>query len=76
MALIKLGEEKMIWLKKLFLEEYEVRIWYDDPKKVTLYRMKTINKLNPKTLVGKDVDGLKVELNVQAPFNYEVKKIL
>lgn len=66
----------MMWLKKLFLEEYEVRIWYDDPKKITLYRMKTINKLNSKTLVGKDVDGLRVELNVQTPFNYEVKKIL
>jgi hypothetical protein len=63
------------FLKDFFLEEYEVSIWYEDPVKVTTYRLKTIQKLTSNTLKGKDMNGFSVELVVQNPFNYQVKKI-
>lgn len=69
--------QKLIEMIKNFLyEEYEVKIWYDsDPKKFTEYRLKSIEKLTSTTLKGKNMSGLAVELQVQIPFNYQVKKI-
>lgn len=69
--------QKLVKMIKDFLyEEYEVKIWYDtDPNKVTVYRLKSIEKLTPTILKGKDVSGLVVELQVQVPFNYQLKKI-
>lgn len=69
--------QKLITMIKNFLyEEYEVKIWYDaDPKKVTEYRLKSIEKLTPTTLKGKNMSGFAVKLQVQIPFNYQVKKI-
>ena len=69
--------QKLVKMIKDFLyEEYEVKIWYDsDPTKVTEYRLKSIEKLTSTLLKGKDTSGLVVELQVQVPFNYQLKKI-
>lgn len=63
------------WLKNYFSDEYEVSIWYDDPKQITIYNLKSITKLTSTTLKGKTASGHIVELQVQSPFNYQVKKI-
>jgi hypothetical protein len=64
------------WFKDLLYEEYEVEIWYDaDPTKITKYKLNKIDKLTSTVLKGRDADGFSVELQVQTPFNYQVKKI-
>lgn len=69
--------QKLIkWFKDILYEEYEVSIWYDsDPSKVSKYNLKKIDKLTSTTLKGRDIFGFVVELHVQTPFNYQVKKI-
>ena len=63
-------------IKDFLYEEYEIQIWYDsDPKKVTEYRLKSIEKLTSTVVKGRDMSGFSVELQVQTPFNYQVKKI-
>ena len=65
------------WIKVIFLEEFEVIIWYgDEPINPIVYKLKKIDKINSKILKGKGVDGLPVELVVQTPFNYQIKKTL
>lgn len=65
------------WIKRLFLEEYHVTIWYDnDPKAKSTYKLKKINKITNKYLNGVDVHGHTITLSVEIPFNYEVKKVL
>lgn len=64
------------WPKKLFLEEYHVTIWFDDPKSKSTYKLKKINKITNKYLNGVDVDDNVITLSVEIPFNYEVKKVL
>jgi hypothetical protein len=69
--------QKLIEMIKNFLyEEYEVKIWHDaDPTKITEYRLKSIEKLTSTVVKGRDMSGFSVELQVQTPFNYQVKKI-
>lgn len=65
------------WLKKLMYDEYHVTIWYDsDPKAKTVYKLKKINKINNKQLVGVTVEGHSITMSVEVPFNYEMRKVL
>jgi len=64
------------WWLDLTKEEYHVTIWYDtDPKSKTVYKLKSVGKLNNKRLEGVTVEGSKITLSVEVPFNYEVRKI-
>jgi hypothetical protein len=64
------------WWLDLTKEEYHVTIWYDtDPKAKTVYKLKSVGKLNNRRLEGVTVEGSKITLSVEVPFNYEVRKI-
>jgi hypothetical protein len=69
-------KDKLIaWWKDFIFEEYEVKVWYEDPKKYSLYNLKKITKLSPTVLKGVDIDGVTIEMVVQNKFNYQVRKI-
>lgn len=64
------------WWLDFIKEEYHITIWYDaDPKAKTIYKLKTISKLTNKKLEGVTVEGNKITLSVEVPFNYEVRKV-
>lgn len=64
------------WWLDLTKEEYHITIWYDhDPKAKTIYKLKSIAKLTNKKLEGTTVEGSKITLSVEVPFNYEVRKV-
>jgi hypothetical protein len=64
------------WWLDLTKEEYHVTIWYDtDPKAKTVYKLKSVGKLNNRRLEGVTIEGSKITLSVEVPFNYEVRKI-
>jgi len=85
--------EKIIWYKRfwnwivsLFLEEYELTVWYvyeeyDDSlgMKVTrrserTYLLKDIRKKTPTHIRGKDINGYDFEIKTVAPFDYQITK--
>lgn len=63
-----------IWFWQLFLNEWEVTIWYE-PSKKTAYKFKYISKVDSKTLKGRLTSGEPFELKTQEPFNFQIKKV-
>lgn len=77
------------WLKELFRDksEYQVFIWYVyeeiEPKdgskvirrKCREYQMKDILKKSNTHIIGKNMDGKKVEIKAVSPFDYEIHRI-
>lgn len=75
------------WFVSLFVEEYELTVWYvyenyesDKGMKVKRraaqkYNLKDISKKTSKHIIGKYVDGSDFEIKTVDPFDYEIKKI-
>ena len=71
----RLIAKPFVWsFKYLFVNEWEVTIWYD-PQKKTQYNFKLISKMTSKHLKGKLVSGENFELITQEPFNYQIRKV-
>ena len=62
------------WLVKLFVNEWEITIWYD-PLKKTAYHFKWVEKCDPTHIKGRLVSGEPFELKTQDAFNYQIKKV-
>ena len=63
------------YFKTLFLEEYQVVIWNEEPMNRQVFAFKKIEKIDPNNLVGVLTTGERFEMCVQTPFNFTVKKI-
>ena len=72
------------WLKRLWLEEFEVTIWFtkdknpldDSPaRSKKIFNMKKITTKKQNPFKGVDVDGNEIEIKTTAPFDYQIKKI-
>ena len=73
------------WLKRLWLEEFEVTIWFtkekvnpldDSPSRSKkVFNMKKITTKKQTHFKGVDIDGNEIESKTTAPFDYQIKKI-
>ncbi len=69
------------WLKTLFLEEYELTVWYKggtdfDPKTTKrVYRMKSISKKTQTHFKGTQTNGKSLEIKTTSPFDYQIEKL-
>tara|TARA_B100000927_G_scaffold280198_1_gene264481 strand:- start:4755 stop:4988 length:234 start_codon:yes stop_codon:yes gene_type:complete len=73
------------WLKRLWLEEYEVTIWFNKEKlnpfadeKVRskkVFFMKKIQTKKQTHFRGIDIDNNQIEIRTTEPFDYQIKKI-
>ena len=73
------------WLKRLWLEEYEVTIWFNKEKlnpfadeKVRskkVFFMKKIQTKKQTHFRGIDIDNNQIEIKTTEPFDYQIKKI-
>lgn len=69
------------WLKTLFLEEYELTVWYKsgtefDPKTTKrVYRLKSISKKTQTHFKGTMMNGHSLEIKTTEPFDYQIEKI-
>jgi hypothetical protein len=69
------------WFKDLFLEEFEVTIWFKggteyNPEEFKRdWRMKKIITKKQTHFVGIDIDGNMVEIKTTTPFDYRIRKI-
>jgi len=62
------------WIVKLFLNEWEISIWYD-PLRKTVYNFKWVEKCTPTHIKGRLVTGEPFELRTQDAFNYQIRKV-
>lgn len=75
------------WIKSLFVEEYELTVWYvyemnEDPRGMKTVRRKSrtyilsdITKRTNKHIVGKESNGERFEIKTVEPFDYQIRKI-
>lgn len=69
------------WIKTLFLEEYELTVWYSggtefDPKTTKrTYRLKSISKKTQTHVKGTLMNGHTLEIKTTKPFDYQIEKI-
>ena len=73
------------WLKRLWLEEYEVTIWFNKEKlnpfadeKARSKKVFHMNKIQTKKQThfrGIDIDNNQIEIKTTEPFDYQIKKI-
>lgn len=69
------------WIKTLFLEEYELTVWYSggtefDPKSTKrVYKMKSISKKTQNHIKGVKTNGHPLEIKTTKPFDYQIEKI-
>lgn len=76
------------WVQSLFVEQYELTVWFhaettvssDGMKTITrsrrIYHLSSITKRSPKHIVGKDENGFPLEIRTVEPFDYTIRKIL
>tara|TARA_B100000401_G_C52721866_1_gene679031 strand:+ start:293 stop:526 length:234 start_codon:yes stop_codon:yes gene_type:complete len=73
------------WLKRLWLEEYEVTIWFNKEKlnpfadekarSKKVFHMKKIQTKKQTHFRGIDIDNNQIEIKTTEPFDYQIKKI-
>ena len=73
------------WLKRLWLEEYEVTIWFNKEKlnpfadekarSKKVFHMKKIQTKKQTHFRGIDKDNNQIEIKTTEPFDYQIKKI-
>ena len=73
------------WLKRLWLEEYEVTIWFNKEKlnpfadekarSKKVFHMKKIQTKKQTHFRGIDIDNNQIEIKTTEPFDYKIKKI-
>ena len=75
------------WIVSLFVEEYELIVWYVHEEydeslgmKVTKrserkYLLKDISKKSNKHIRGKDINGHRFEIKTVKPFDYQIRKL-
>ena len=73
------------WLKRLWLEEYEVTIWLNKEKlnpfadekarSKKVFHMKKIQTKKQTHFRGIDIDNNQIEIKTTEPFDYQIKKI-
>ena len=73
------------WLKRLWLEEYEVTIWFNKEKlnpfadekarSKKVFHMKKIHTKKQTHFRGIDIDNNQIEIKTTEPFDYQIKKI-
>lgn len=76
------------WLISLFVEEYELTIWFHSETQITDRGTKTVKRSEPKTwhlrkikkltqtqVIAEEWDGTRLEIRVKEKFDYNVRKI-
>ena len=73
------------WLKRLWLEEYEVTIWFNKEKlnqfadekarSKKVFHIKKIQTKKQTHFRGIDIDNNQIEIKTTEPFDYQIKKI-
>lgn len=76
------------WFLSLFIEEFEITVWYvyetiEDPrgmktvkrKAKTYYKIKEIRKHSNTHIIARDQYNKKFEIKTHLPFDYEIRKI-
>lgn len=67
---------KMIeWIKKLFYNEYEVRVWHQsNPDQKAVFNLIKITKKSNTKIEGIDTNKKPFEYCSPEPFNYQIRK--
>ena len=72
--LLKIVSWPVLWIAKLFVNEWEVTLWVD-PSKKTVYNFKWLEKCEATHVKGKLTSGEPFELKTQDAFNFQIKKV-
>lgn len=76
------------WIRSLFVEEYELTVWFHSETQITDLGTKTIHRSQPKTwrlrkihkitqnyVLARETDGTRLEIRVKEKFDYNLRKI-
>lgn len=76
------------WILSLFKEEYELTVWFQTEttivdaegnsttsKSKRTYNLSSITKRSQTHIIGKDLNGLSIEIRTVDPFDYTIRKI-